>query len=128
MRFKVGIDPQSLPYGFQNEIMDHPCSDGGSISNRIGCTKFNERCTKICEGCTKFCEECTKFYESCTKVSKLRSKVGIGPQSLYCGFLNEIIDHPCLDRGFKSDRIRCTKFCEECTKRSKVHSEVGIDP
>ena len=28
MRFEVGIGPQSLPYGFQNEIMDHPYSDG----------------------------------------------------------------------------------------------------
>ena len=25
VRSKVGIDPQSLPYGFLNEIMDHPC-------------------------------------------------------------------------------------------------------
>ena len=41
-----GIGPQSLPYGFQNEIMHHPCSDTGPESNRIGCTKFNERCTK----------------------------------------------------------------------------------
>ena len=29
MRFKVGIGPQSLCYGFLNEIMTHPCSDGG---------------------------------------------------------------------------------------------------
>ena len=29
MRSEVGIGPQSLPYGFQNEIMDHPCSNGG---------------------------------------------------------------------------------------------------
>ena len=28
MSFKVGIGPQSLPYQFQNEIMDHPRSDG----------------------------------------------------------------------------------------------------
>ena len=28
VRFEVGISPQSLPYGFQNEIMCHPCSDG----------------------------------------------------------------------------------------------------
>ena len=28
MRFEVGIDPQTLPYGFQNEIMYHPCSTG----------------------------------------------------------------------------------------------------
>ena len=35
MRSEVGINPQSLPYGFQNEIMDHLCSDGGPISNRL---------------------------------------------------------------------------------------------
>ena len=27
MRSEVGIDPQSLSYGFLNENMDHPCSD-----------------------------------------------------------------------------------------------------
>ena len=80
MRFEVGIDPQSLPYGFRNEIMDHPCSDGGPISNRIGCTKF---------------------WEGCTKGLKVCSEVGIGPQSLYYGFLNEIMDHPCSEGGSK---------------------------
>ena len=79
-------------------------------------------------GCTKFCEECTKG-------SKVRSEVGIDPQSLSYGFLNEIMDHPCLDEGLGSDRIECTKlnegctkFCEECTKGSKVRFEVGINP
>ena len=28
MRFEVGIDPQTLPYGYQNEIMYHPYSTG----------------------------------------------------------------------------------------------------
>ena len=56
------------------------------------------------------------------------SEVGIGLKSLSHGFLNEIMDHSCSDRGLRSDRIGCTKFCEECTKRSKVRSEVGINP
>ena len=72
MHSEVGINPQSLPYGFQNEIIDYPCSDGGPRNNKIRCTKFNEGCTKFCEGCTKFCE-------GCTKGSKVRSEVGIGP-------------------------------------------------
>ena len=63
---EVGIGPQSLSYEFLNEIMDHPCSDGGPRSGRIRCTKFNEGCTKFCEGCTKG--------------SKVRSEVEIGPQ------------------------------------------------
>ena len=91
MRFEVGISPQSLPYGFQNEIMDHPCSDGGPESDEIGCTKFNKGCTK--------------FYEGCTKGSKVCFKVGIGPQSLSYGFLNEIMNHPCSDGGLGSDKI-----------------------
>ena len=45
MHFEVGIGPQLLSYVFLNEIMDHPYSNGGPESNRIGCTK-------ICEGCT----------------------------------------------------------------------------
>ena len=75
LHFEVGISPQSLPYGLLKEIMDHPCSDGGPESNRIGCTKFNERCIKFYERCTKFCE-------GCTKRSKVSFKVGINPQSL----------------------------------------------
>ena len=70
--------PQSLPYGFQNEIMDHPCSDGGPESNRIECTKFND-------GCTKFNQECTKFCEECTKNSKMHFEVGIDPQHFLMG-------------------------------------------
>ena len=73
MCFEVGIGPQSLSYGFLNEIMDHSCLDGGPGSYRIGCTKFNEECTNG---------------------SKVRSEVGISPQSLSYGFLNEIMDHP----------------------------------
>ena len=65
MLSEVGIGPQSLSYGFLNEIMGHPCSDGSLKSNRIGCTKFNEGCTKFCEGWTKG--------------SKVLSEVGIGP-------------------------------------------------
>ena len=81
MRSEVGIGPKSLSYGFLNEIMDHLCSDGGPGNDRIRCTKFNE-------GCTKFCEEFTKG-------PKVHSEVGIDPQSLSYGFLNEIVDHPC---------------------------------
>ena len=110
----MGIGSQSLPYGFQNEIMYHPCSDGEPENNRIGCTKCNERCTKFCEGCTKH--------------SKVHSEVGIGPQSLPYGFLNEIMDHPCSDGGLESNRIGYTKFCEGCTKGLKMRSEVGIGP
>ena len=46
MRFEVGINPQSLSYGFLNEIMDNLCSDRVLRSDGIGCTKFNEGCTK----------------------------------------------------------------------------------
>ena len=109
MRFEVGMDPQILPYGFQNEIMYHPYSNRGLGSDTIGCTKFNKGCTKFNEGYTKFCE-------GCTKASKLRSKAGIGPQSLSYGFLNEIMDHSYSDGGLGSARMGCTKFNEECTK------------
>ena len=91
MRSEVGIDPQSLSYGFPNEIMDNPYSDKGPRSDRI---------------------ECTKFCEGCTKGSNMRFEVGISPQTLPYGFLNEIMDDPCSDGGLGSDRIGCTKFCE----------------
>ena len=117
----MGIGPHSFPYGFQNEIMDHPCSDRGPENNRIECTKFNE--------------ECTKFWEGCTKGSKVHSEVGIGPKSFPYGFQNEIMDHPCLDGDPGNNRIgctkfneECTKFCKRCTKRSKLRYKVGIGP
>ena len=78
MRSEVGIGPQTLHYGFQNEIMDYPYSDGGPGSDRIRCTKFNE---------------------GCTKGSKVHFEMGIDTQSLSYEFLNEIMDHPCLDGG-----------------------------
>ena len=84
MRSKVGIDPQSLSYGFLNEIMAHQCSDGGPEITRLRCTKFNEGCTKFCEGCTKH--------------SKVHSEVGIDPQSLPYGFKNENHVPSLLDR------------------------------
>ena len=46
MLSEVGIGPKSLCYGFLNEIVAHPWSEGGHGITRIGCTKF-------CEGCTK---------------------------------------------------------------------------
>ena len=56
------------------------------------------------------------------------SEVGIGPKSLSHGFLNDIMDHSCSDRGPGNDRIGCIKFCKGCTKGSKVRYEVGINP
>ena len=61
------------------------------------------RCSKFHKGCIKFCE---KF----TKGSKVRSEMGIDPQSLSYGFPTEIMDHPCLDGGLGSNTIERTKF------------------
>ena len=95
--------------------------DGGSKSNRMGCTKFYKGCTKFCVGCTKG--------------SKVCSDVGIDPQSLPYGFPNEIMNFRWYDGGFGSKWMGCikfykgcTKFCEGCTKGSKVCSEIGIGP
>ena len=115
------ISPKSLCYGFLNEIVAHSWSEEGPGITMLGCTKFNEGYTKFCEGCTKG--------------PKMRSEVGIDPQSLYYGFVNKIMAHPCLDGGLESTRLGCTKFnegytkfCEGCIKGSKVRSEVGIGP
>ena len=40
--YEVGMAAQSFSYGFLNEIMDHPFSDGGPGNNRIEYTKFNK--------------------------------------------------------------------------------------
>ena len=52
------------------------------------------------------------FVKDVPRVQKLLSEVGISPQSLSHGFLNEIMDHPYSDGGPRSNRIGCTKFCE----------------
>ena len=87
----MGIGPKSLCYGFLNEIVAHPWSEEGPGITKLGCTKFNEGFTKFCEGCTKG--------------SKVQSKVGIGPKSVYYGFLNKIMAYPCLDGGLGSTRF-----------------------
>ena len=87
--------------------MNNPCLNEGPEIYRLGCTKFNE---------------------GCTKGSKVRSEVGIGPKSLFYGFLNEIMAHPCSDGGLEITRVGYTKFHEGCTKGSKVRAEVGINP
>ena len=120
MLSEVGIGPKSLCYGFLNEIVAHPWSEGGLGIIRLGCTKFNEGCTKFCEGCTKFCEKYTKGL-------KMRSEVGIDPQSLSYGFLNKIMTHSWLDGGPGITRFGCTKFKEGCTKGPNVRYEVGIN-
>ena len=56
------------------------------------------------------------------------SEAGIGPKSLFFGFLNEIVAHQWSEEGPGITRIRCTKFCEGCNKGPKMRSEVGIDP
>ena len=81
MHSEVGIGPKSLCYGFLNEIVAHPWSEGGPGITKLECTKFKEGYTKFCEGRTKG--------------PKMRSEVGIDPQSLCYGFLKEIMDHPC---------------------------------
>ena len=78
---EMGINPQSFPYVFQNEIMGHPCSNGGPGIFQIGFTKFNEGYTQFNEGCTEFCEGCSKGL-------KMRYEVVINRKSLYYGFLN----------------------------------------
>ena len=62
MCYEVGIRPKSLFYGFLNEIVAHPWSEGGPGITKLVCTKFNEGCTKFCEGCTKCFEGCTKCF------------------------------------------------------------------
>ena len=73
MRSEVGIGPKSLCYGFLNEIVAHPWSEGGPGITRLGCTKFNE---------------------VCTKGPKMSHEVRVDPQSLCYGFIKEIMDYP----------------------------------
>ena len=99
MGSEVGIDPKSLCYGFLNEIVAHPCSNGGPGITRLGCIKFNEGYSKFCVGCTKG--------------SKVRSEVGMGAKSLCYGFLNEISTHPCSDGGPRSTSSDVRNFMKD---------------
>ena len=70
MHSEVGIDPQSLPYGLQNEIMYNPCSNGGLGNNMIGYTKFNEGCIKFLKDVLNFVKDVPNFVKDVPRVPK----------------------------------------------------------
>ena len=72
MHSKVRIGPKSLSYGFLNEIMAHPCSDGGLGITRLGCTKFNE--------------DVPNFVKDVPRVPKCVPKWGTTPNHFVMGF------------------------------------------
>ena len=72
MGSKVGINPKSLCYGFLNEIVAHPCSNGGLGIIRFGCTKFNE--------------DVPNYLKDVPRVPKCDPKWGLVPNHFVMGF------------------------------------------
>ena len=78
MHSEVGIRPQSLFYGFLNQIMNHPCLDSGPRSDRIGCTKFND--------VPNFVKDVPNFVNDVPMVQKCVPKWGSTPNHFVMGF------------------------------------------
>ena len=69
---EVGIVPKSLCYGFLNEIVAHPCSNGSLGIIRLGCTKFNE--------------DVPNYLKDVPRVPKCDPKWGLVPNHFVMGF------------------------------------------
>ena len=72
MRSEVGIDPKSLCYGFLNEIIAHPCSDGGPKS--LGSDVPN------------LMNDVPNFLKNVPRVPKCEPKWGSAPNNFVMGF------------------------------------------
>ena len=108
---EVGNDPKSLCYGFLNEIMTYPCSDGGPGSTKLGCTKFHE--------------VIPNFVKNVWSERAFRNRDR--PQSLTYGFLNEIVDHPCVGNSTEFPTWWETKIIEKThAKEKQSHAQDNI--
>ena len=79
MRFEVGIDPQTLPYGFQNEIMYHPCSTG--VPKAIGSDVPN-----LMKDVPNLMKDVPNFVKDVPRIRKWVSKWGSTPNHFVMGF------------------------------------------
>ena len=79
MRSEVGIDPQSLSYGFINEMMDHPCSNGGPRNNKIACTK-------LMKDVPNFVKDVPNLVNDVPRVPKCVLRWGSTPNHFLMGF------------------------------------------
>ena len=78
MHSEVGIDHQKLAYGFQNEIMDHPCSDGGPKT--IGSDVPN-----LMKNVSNFVKDVPNFVKDVPMVPKCVPRWGSAPNHFLMG-------------------------------------------
>ena len=79
MRFEVGIDPQTLPYGCQNEIMYHPCST--RVPEAIGSDVPN-----LMKNVPNLMKDVPNFVKDVPRVSKYVPRWGSAPNHFLIGF------------------------------------------
>ena len=79
MRFEVGIDPQTLPYGYQNEIMYHPCSTG--VPEMIRSDVPN-----LMKDVPNLMKDVPNFVKDVPRVPKCVSRWGSAPNHFLMGF------------------------------------------
>ena len=73
------MGPQSLSYGFLNEIMDHPCSDGGAGNDKI-------RCTNLMKDVSNLMKDILNFVKDVPRVPKCVLRWGSAPNHFFMGF------------------------------------------
>ena len=73
------IDPQSLPYGFQNEILDHPCLDGGpkTITSNV---------PNLMKDILNLMKNVPNFVKDVPRVPKCIPRWGSAPNNFLMGF------------------------------------------
>ena len=85
MRSKVGISPQSLPYGFQNEIMDHPCLDGGLETIRSNVPNLMNDVSNLMKDVLNLMKNVPNFVKDVPRVPKCVPRWGLSPNHFLMG-------------------------------------------
>ena len=86
MRSKVGISPQSLPYGFQNEIMDHPCLDGGLETIRSNVPNLMNDVSNLMKDVLNLMKNVPNFVKDVPRVPKCVPRWGSATNNFIMGF------------------------------------------
>ena len=86
MRFKVRIGLQTLPYGFQNEIMYHPCSTGVPEMIRSDVPNLMKDVPNLMKDVPNLMKNVPNFVNDVLMVPKCIPRWGLVPNHFLIGF------------------------------------------
>ena len=85
MRFEVGIDPQTLSYGYQNEIMYHPYSTGVPKMIRSDVPNLMKDVPNLMRNVPNLMRNVPNFVKDIPRVPKCVSRWGSTPNHFLMG-------------------------------------------